>query len=52
MKSLHDFMIIMKNDNAQQKFVNFIVAICCINLKKLSKSFSVWKSNLKYQKNN
>ena len=51
MKSLHNFMIIMKNDNAQQKF-NFIVAICCINLKKLSKSFSVWTSNLKYQKNN
>ena len=28
MKPLHDFVIIMKSDNAQRQFVYFIVAIC------------------------
>ena len=28
MKSLHNFVIIMKSDNVQQQFAYFIVAIC------------------------
>ena len=38
-KLLHNFMIILKNDNAQQQFVYFIVTICCNTLKSFKVSF-------------
>ena len=44
-------MVIMKyqtNDHAQRQFVYFIAEICCKALKKLFKSVSVRKSNLKF----